>query len=156
MPLREAVRALILDPDDRVLLVRFDWPGSGVFWANPGGGVEPGESRLDALRREMAEEVGIGVDTLGPEVWTKTAYFPIAGLDGQTDHVHLVRVGRFEPRPGLSPQHLRAEHVEELRWWTLPELLASDARFAPRALPALLAALLRDGVPATPLVMEGY
>ena len=38
MRLRESVRALIIDPDDRVLLVRFDWPGlepTGGFWANP-------------------------------------------------------------------------------------------------------------------------
>ena len=49
MRLRESVRALILDPDDCVLLVRFDWDGldvEGGFWANPGGGVEPGETRL--------------------------------------------------------------------------------------------------------------
>ena len=45
MRLRESVRALILDPDDCVLLVRFDWDGldvEGGFWANPGGGVEAG------------------------------------------------------------------------------------------------------------------
>ncbi|MDG4870443.1 NUDIX domain-containing protein, partial [Guyparkeria sp. 1SP6A2] len=61
-----------------MLLVRFRWPsgdGETVFWANPGGGIEPGESRLEALRRELAEETGIQIDALGPEVWTKTAMF---------------------------------------------------------------------------------
>ena len=74
MRLRESVRALILDPDDCVLLVRFDWDSldvEGGFWANPGGGVEPGETRLAALQRELREETGLVVDDLGPEVWTK-------------------------------------------------------------------------------------
>ena len=64
MRLRESVRALILDPDDCVLLVRFDWDGldvEGGFWANPGGGVEPGESRLAAMQRELREETGLDV-----------------------------------------------------------------------------------------------
>lgn len=44
---------LILDEEDQVLLVRFEWPGGpeGRFWANPGGGVEPGESRLQLHKR---------------------------------------------------------------------------------------------------------
>jgi 8-oxo-dGTP pyrophosphatase MutT (NUDIX family) len=41
--LRESVRALVLDENGSVLLVRFDWDGldvRGGFWANPGGGIE--------------------------------------------------------------------------------------------------------------------
>jgi 8-oxo-dGTP diphosphatase len=57
--LRESVRALILDGDGHVLLVRFWWDGvepADGFWANPGGGIELGESRLTALRRELRED----------------------------------------------------------------------------------------------------
>jgi len=81
--LRESVRALILDPADQVLLVRFDWEAldlAGGFWANPGGGIEVGETRLDALRRELREEIGMEIGALGPEVWTKAARFDMAEL----------------------------------------------------------------------------
>ena len=63
--LREAVRALVLDGDDNVLLVRLTFAGV-PFWTPPGGGLEPGEDRLDALARELREEVGLVVDPPAP------------------------------------------------------------------------------------------
>ena len=149
---------MILDQDDAALLVRFEWPGGpvGGFWANPGGGIEPGESRLDALQRELREEVGLVIAALGQEVWTKTAIFPMPGWDGQVDHVHLHRVAHFDPSPALSVQELAAEHVHELRWWPLATLLGSDAIFSPRALRTLLPELLEGRAGALPVTLSGF
>jgi 8-oxo-dGTP pyrophosphatase MutT (NUDIX family) len=157
--LRESVRALIIDDADNVLLLRFDWPGCDVpggFWANPGGGIEPGESRLDALRRELHEEVGLFVDKIGPEVWTKTAVFPMSGWDGQVDHIHLQRVVHFEPTPAMSDEQLKAENVHDIRWWPAAAIRDGDAVFAPRALPNLLSQILTAGAPVHPVTLEGF
>ena len=51
----------ILQRDRRMLLIRHEKPGRAV-WLLPGGGVNAGESLVDALRRELAEEVGVGPD----------------------------------------------------------------------------------------------
>ena len=48
----------ILRWHDRILLCRHEKPGK-EYWLLPGGGVDSGESLVDALRRELEEEVGI-------------------------------------------------------------------------------------------------
>jgi len=146
--LRHAVRALLLDERERILLDRrssIDDP-SYTIWATPGGGLEPGESHEHALRRELVEEVGLHEFDFGPEVWWREHFFPMpSGHGGQREHFHVVRVESFEASgtPDVD--------VVERRWWTATELAASEERFAPRRLPELLAALLRDGPPEEPL-----
>ncbi len=58
-PVRHAARVVLLDPQARVLLMRYDDPPpNGTNWSTPGGGLEPGESHHEAALRELAEETG--------------------------------------------------------------------------------------------------
>jgi 8-oxo-dGTP pyrophosphatase MutT (NUDIX family) len=150
--LRRAARAVVLDDDARILLVRFDF-GDRVVWATPGGGIDEGESDEDALRRELVEEAGLDDFELGPLVWTRTHHVPLAGgrWDGQTERYYLVRTPPFVPAPRLTWDELRAEGMTDIRWWTREEMAATDALFAPRRLPLLVRALVLDGAPAEPL-----
>jgi 8-oxo-dGTP pyrophosphatase MutT (NUDIX family) len=150
--IREAVRALVLDPDDRVLLVRFEFPNTGTRWALPGGGVEPGETDHDALRRELVEEAGLIDATIGPHIWDRVHVIPFIDgrWDGQRERIYLVRTGAFEPRPHLSWDQLRAEYVFELRWWLADEL-PHDLAVSPRRLHRHLHTLLHDGPPNGPI-----
>jgi ADP-ribose pyrophosphatase YjhB (NUDIX family) len=52
----------VLRWEGRVLLCRHEKPGRGEYWLLPGGGVNGGESLVEALRRELEEEVAIGED----------------------------------------------------------------------------------------------
>ena len=150
--IRPAVRALLIDPDDRVLLVQFRFPKTGEHWALPGGGVEPGESDHEALHRELAEEVGLLDAQIGVHVWDRVHVIPfINGLwDGQRERIYLVRSRAFEPRPHMSWPELHAEFLFEIRWWH-PHELAVGLPFAPQALHDHLHRLLRDGPPNQPV-----
>jgi 8-oxo-dGTP diphosphatase len=150
--IRQAVRALLIDPQDRVLLVRFEFPAA-TRWALPGGGLEVGESHVDALVRELHEEVGLRDALIGPHIWDRLHIVPFlnGAFDGQRERIHLVRCPTFEAQPQLSWEQMNAEFVYELRWWTPDEIGASDVHFVPQALYELLIALLRDGPPIEPI-----
>nr|WP_238353022.1 bifunctional GNAT family N-acetyltransferase/NUDIX hydrolase [Kribbella solani] len=149
--LRPAARGVILDPDDRILLVRFEFP-DGPLWATPGGGLEPGETVVEGLRRELIEEVGLEGFPDPPHLWHQevVAEGHATGYDGVLNDYFLIRTTAFDPAGTLSPDELRAENVHALRWWTRTELEADPGRFAPRNLPALLRHLLESGPPNTP------
>jgi ADP-ribose pyrophosphatase YjhB (NUDIX family) len=152
MRLRQAARAVVLDPAGRILLVRFEFPRAAL-WATPGGGIDEGETPEDAIRRELAEEAGLDEVELGPWIWTREHVFPFLDgrWDGQVERFVLVRTPAFEPAPRFTAEELRAEYVTAMRWWSLRELEAGEDVFAPRRLPELVAALLRDGPPGEPV-----
>ncbi|MCC2113092.1 MAG: NUDIX domain-containing protein [Hyphomicrobiales bacterium] len=92
------VRAVIADADGRVFLIRHSYvPG----WHFPGGGVEVGETVLEALSREIDEEAGIDLDG-APELFA--VYHN--GRHSPRDHVllYLCRNWRTlrQPKPNAE------------------------------------------------------
>lgn len=150
--IREAVRAVVLDPADRVLLVRFEFPSVGTRWALPGGGLESGESDHDALRRELSEELGLHDIDVGPHVWSRLHIIPFIDgrYDGQRERVYVVRTAAFDPQPELTWEQLNAEYVFGLQWWRVDDL-HDHLPIAPAALAHHLRTLLRDGPPKQPI-----
>jgi 8-oxo-dGTP pyrophosphatase MutT (NUDIX family) len=147
--LRVAARAIVLAPDERILLVLFRSPHTGAsWWATPGGALDPGESHEEGLRRELLEEAGISPD-IGPCVWTREHVFHWGErYVRQVERYYLVRVDSLEIAPQLD---LASEDVHGIRWWSLAELGASGETFGPSRLPALLRELLEDGPPTEPI-----
>lgn len=69
---REIVSAHVYSSDGKLLLARNTDPAAGVVygdcWKIPGGGVEPGETKLETLVREVREEVGIDITSFQVEL----------------------------------------------------------------------------------------
>ncbi|MDA0328063.1 MAG: (deoxy)nucleoside triphosphate pyrophosphohydrolase [Gemmatimonadetes bacterium] len=61
------VIAAVIERDDRWLVgQRPQEKKHGGLWEFPGGKVDPGESDLEAARRELSEELALEVENLGP------------------------------------------------------------------------------------------
>jgi 8-oxo-dGTP diphosphatase len=119
--LRHSVRGLVLDEDNCVLLYRFIAPDSGlVVWAPPGGGVQDGESLLQALVRELDEEIGLPLSESPVHVWHQRVEDPdlVDGYDGVINDYYLIRAKHFVPHGSLTDMELAAELVGDFDWWS--------------------------------------
>lgn len=67
---RQAVRVLLVDEADRVLLFSLPAPRDGVvFWLATGGGIADGEDAMVAARREIYAATGLRDLELKAEIW---------------------------------------------------------------------------------------
>jgi ADP-ribose pyrophosphatase YjhB (NUDIX family) len=96
----------ILRRENRILLVRHEKRGH-EYWLLPGGGVNGGETLLDALRRELAEEVGLDED------------FPLEGPVALADSI--------SPGPILSKHVVHIVFAGQLGGGSLARATSVDA-----------------------------
>lgn len=151
---RLTVRVLLLDPEDRLLLMKGrlpgNPPGSGV-WFTVGGEAEPGESVAEAAAREIAEETGFTRVEIGPVIWRREGVLPLGeGEPVLFDEHYIVARG-----PAAEPTRhgwLDHEHalIDDIRWWTLVELQATTEPVFPPGLAALLPDVFAGRFPDPP------
>jgi 8-oxo-dGTP diphosphatase len=152
---RPTARVLLLDPSDRILLMKGRLPSDPAApgaWFTVGGGVEPGETVLQAAAREIVEETGLTDARLGPVVWRGERI--LRDRDQRplrfVEHYILARSAGGElSRAGW--QALEREFVDDMRWWTLDDLAACSEPVFPSGLAARLADLVAGRIPKTPL-----
>lgn len=155
---RLTARILLFDAAGRLLLMKGrlptapDAPGA---WFTVGGGAEPGESLRQAAAREVVEETGFDDVELGPVVWRRTAPHRLVGgeLVLFQEYYLVARCRGGEPCRDAWEAH-ELDLVDDIRWWTLDELLACEEDIYPVGLCDLLPDVLAGRYPAEPLVIR--
>ena len=145
---RDAVRVVLVDAGGRILLFHVLTPEETPdgWWELPGGGIDPGESYLDAAIREIREETGLILDPaqVGPPRWRRDSTWRSRGMRRlQHEVVVLARVPA--DRPAIVDGGRTQEEVEDYvtaRWWRVAEIETGQERFYPGRLPQLLRAFL--------------
>ena len=142
---RSAVRLVVIDADERILLFQIrepKHPEQGTVWELPGGGIDPGETYVQAALRELVEETGIVVDPddVGPPSWHRRVTFQHAGTRRvQDEAVAAIRLP--DRAPAVDEAHQLPDELDTYlgaQWWTVEEVEASHERFFPGRLPRLL------------------
>jgi 8-oxo-dGTP pyrophosphatase MutT (NUDIX family) len=149
---RDAVRVVLADAGGRVLLFHVLTPEQSPdgWWELPGGGIDPGETYLEAAVREIREETGLVIDPaqVGPPAWRRDSTWRSRGKRRlQHEVVVLARVAQDEPV--IVDGGRTQEEVEDYvtaRWWRVDEIGRSRMRFYPSRLPELLPRFLAGEV----------
>ena len=142
--LRLAGRVIVLDPEDRILLFRYDdGPPNGRHWCTPGGGLNEDEDYAAGARRELAEETGWTDVTLGEEVLERTLNMEHEDkIVRQQERFFLARVPLARRGLGEVAAMHACDGIAAWHWWTLAEMDSTEDDIWPAELADLIRGIL--------------
>lgn len=119
---RRSSRLIVLDPEQRVLLFRFDVPDRPPFWVTAGGECNGRESFEEAAKRELFEETGIRANPGKQIARTTPEFVTVEGEPVQADERYFL-VRAFDA--AISTVHhteLEQRVMTQHRWFAAEEL----------------------------------
>jgi 8-oxo-dGTP pyrophosphatase MutT (NUDIX family) len=146
---RITVRLLLLDRAGRILLMKIHDPAitaadggpSRPCWITTGGGVEAGESILEAAAREALEESGIPGVTIGEAVQYIEQVIVVHGEPVLFKETYVLAHAPDAALHRTGWTDLERQVVKNMRWWTLEELQSTEEVVFPVGLAGMMAGL---------------
>jgi 8-oxo-dGTP diphosphatase len=156
---RLTARALLSDPDGRVLLIRvhddtaLDASDPVVdYWITVGGGVEAGESFEAAIVREIFEETGHRVEQPGPCIWRRRRNVTDAGgVTRSSDEQYFWCALGSASLSGANLTTGERALIREFRWWDLADPELAGTRIFPNEFVDAAREVLEKGPPTHPV-----
>ena len=108
------VVAAIIREGDRVLATQRGYGEFEGMWEFPGGKIEPGEERVEALKREIREELDVDIH-VGERLCSVEYDYPNFHL---TMHCYFCSIanGEVELLEHKSARWLRRDELNEVEW----------------------------------------
>ena len=155
LPERRTVRLILLDQDNRLLLMQVNDPQvkeahahQSNLWVTLGGRLEDGETVFQAAQREAEEETGQSSFESGPAIWYGEQILTIRGEPTQLKETFVVMRTRST---ALANEKWTAEErqvIKEMRWWTLDEMRTTRDTILPKKMLKLLPDIMAGHYPA--------
>ncbi|MFC9228333.1 NUDIX domain-containing protein [Streptomyces decoyicus] len=106
--MKQRVRAILITPDNTLLLMRRVRPGVAPYWVIIGGGVEDTDAgRQDALLREVREEIA------GEAKITRLLH-QLENAQGETEYFYLAHIRKWNFDDRTGPEFQRDDRGEYL------------------------------------------
>ena len=119
----EVVAAIIRDDEGRIFATQRGYGEWKDWWEFPGGKIEPGESRQQALQREIREELAAEIE-VGELLRTIDYDYPAFHL---TMHCFLCRLdGEVKLLEHEAAQWLAPNELQSVRWLPVDEAVIAD------------------------------
>ncbi|MDR3084428.1 MAG: NUDIX domain-containing protein [Streptomyces sp.] len=138
--MKQRVRAILITPDNTMLLMKRIRPGNAPYWVIIGGGVEAGDAtREDALLREVREEIA-GEAEIG------RLLHQLENPKGETEYFYLARITQWNFDDKTGPEFQREDRGE----YILDEIpltteAIADVNLLPEEISTVLRAALERG-----------
>lgn len=113
---REAARAVAFDENELIPLL---FVSKYNYHKLPGGGIDEGESKIDACKREMIEETGCEVE-IGKEIGVVTEFRSFFDNLSQTSYCYI---GKIVSKGSLNLEQSEIDEGFKLVWFTLDEAI---------------------------------
>lgn len=132
---RITARVVLINSENKILLLKISSKNDGISWIIPGGGVEESETLLESAQRELFEETGIkNVQFVTPHAWYSEDILEIHGEQTFFKEFIFLAYTNKTAVTFLNLSESECNEFVDFAWWDIVEFKKKGDALFPRGL----------------------